>query len=130
MLTKRIKLNLLFKLSYLNSNFALTLGYLKPALSNPALVPRKKFKLGLGQILRKCFLSKNMQLKQGKLKPGYHMIVPIALVVSKNLEMIWATSSSHIIVLTTLKTRDVGLSAIPLGETIEILCVFCNTSQT
>ena len=130
MLTKRIKLNLLFKLSYLNSNFALTLGYLKPALSNPALVPLKKFKLGLGQILRKGFLSKNMQLKQGKLKPGYHMIVPIALVVSKNLEMIWVTGSFHIIVLTTLKTRDVGLSAIPLGETIEILCVFCNTSQT
>ena len=34
--TKRIKLNLLFKLSYLNWNFALTLGYLNPALNNPA----------------------------------------------------------------------------------------------
>ena len=33
---RRIKLNLLFKLSYLNSNLALTLGYLKPALNNPA----------------------------------------------------------------------------------------------
>ena len=33
---KRIK-NLIFKLSYLNSNFALTLGYLKPALNNLAL---------------------------------------------------------------------------------------------
>ena len=32
LLTKRIKLNLLYKLSYLNSNFALTLGYLNPAL--------------------------------------------------------------------------------------------------
>ena len=32
------KLNLLFKLSYLNSNFALTLGYLNPALNNPALI--------------------------------------------------------------------------------------------
>ena len=38
MLAKRIKLNLLFKLSYLNLNFALTLGYLNPALNNPALV--------------------------------------------------------------------------------------------
>ena len=37
LLTKRIKLNLLYKLSYLNSNFALTLGYLNPALNNPAL---------------------------------------------------------------------------------------------
>ena len=38
LLTKRTKLNLLYKLSYLNSNFALTLGYLNPALNNPALV--------------------------------------------------------------------------------------------
>ena len=30
MLTKRIELNLLFKLSYLNSNFELTQGYLNP----------------------------------------------------------------------------------------------------
>ena len=36
LLTKRIKLNLLYKPSYLNSNFALTLGYLNPALNNPA----------------------------------------------------------------------------------------------
>ena len=35
-MTKRTKLNLLYKLSYLNSNFALTLGYLNPALNNPA----------------------------------------------------------------------------------------------
>ena len=33
---KRIKLNLLFKLSYLISNFSLTLSYLNPALNNPA----------------------------------------------------------------------------------------------
>ena len=35
MLTKRIKLNLIFKLSNLHSNFALTPGYLNPALNNP-----------------------------------------------------------------------------------------------
>ena len=58
------------------------------------------------------------------------MIVPIALVISKNFEMIWATGSFHIIVLTTIKTRDVGSSAISLGQTIEFLCVFCNTSET
>ena len=34
---KRIKLNLLFNLSYLNSNFALSLEYLNPALNNPVL---------------------------------------------------------------------------------------------
>ena len=33
---KKIKTSLLFKLSYLNSNFALTLGYLNPSLNNPA----------------------------------------------------------------------------------------------
>ena len=33
---KRIKLNLLFKFSDLNLYFALTLGYLNPALNNPA----------------------------------------------------------------------------------------------
>ena len=32
-----MKLNLLYKLSYLNSNFTLTLGYLNPALNNPVL---------------------------------------------------------------------------------------------
>ena len=36
MQTKRIKLNLLFKLLYMNSKLALTLGYLNPALNNPA----------------------------------------------------------------------------------------------
>ena len=33
---KRSKLNFLFKFSYLNSNFVLSLGYLKPALNKPA----------------------------------------------------------------------------------------------
>ena len=33
-----MKLNLLFKLSNLSSNFALTLGYLNLASSNPALI--------------------------------------------------------------------------------------------
>ena len=35
---KRIKLILLFELSYMNSNFALTLGDLNPAFNNQALV--------------------------------------------------------------------------------------------
>ena len=38
LLTKGTKLNLLVKLSCLNSNFALTLGYLNPVLNNPALL--------------------------------------------------------------------------------------------
>ena len=128
-MTKRIKLNLLFKLSYLNSNFTLTLGYLNPALSNPALVPRKKFKLGLSQILSKGFLSKNMQLQQVKLKPGHHMIVPIVPVIKKNFKMIWATGSFHIIVSTASKTRDAGSSAISLGETIEFLRMLCKQAK-
>ena len=36
LLTVRIKLNLLFNLSYETSNFTLTLGYLNPVLNNPA----------------------------------------------------------------------------------------------
>ena len=44
LLTKRIKLNLLYKLSYLNSNFALTLGYLNPALNNPAQMSLKRWR--------------------------------------------------------------------------------------
>ena len=67
-----------------------------------------------------------MQLKQVKLKPGHHMIVPIAPVIKKNFKMIWATGSFHIIVSTASKTRDTGSSAISLGETIEFLRMFCN----
>ena len=37
LIAKRIKTEMLFKLSNLNSNFALTLGYLNPALNNSAL---------------------------------------------------------------------------------------------
>ena len=37
MQTKRIKTEMLFKLSNLNSNLALTLGYLNPALNNSAV---------------------------------------------------------------------------------------------
>ena len=37
LMTERIKVNLLFKPSNLNSNFALTLGYFNPALNNQAL---------------------------------------------------------------------------------------------
>ena len=33
-----MKLNLLFKLSNLNSDFELTLGYLNPTLNNPAMM--------------------------------------------------------------------------------------------
>ena len=35
---KRFELNFLFKLSDLNSNFTLTLGYLHPAFSNPGQI--------------------------------------------------------------------------------------------
>ena len=38
--TKRIKTEMLFKFSNLNSNLTLTLGYLNPALNNPALGSR------------------------------------------------------------------------------------------
>ena len=58
LLTKRIKVNLYFKLSYLNSNFELTLGYLNPALNNPAQLvvelinERREFASNLDRINR------------------------------------------------------------------------------
>ena len=44
--SERIRLNLLFKLLYLNSNFALTLAYLNPALNNLALMCNKSWTFG------------------------------------------------------------------------------------
>ena len=41
MLTKIIDVDFLSKLSDLKSNFTLTLGYLKPALNNSALVEER-----------------------------------------------------------------------------------------
>ena len=49
MYTKRIKLNLLFNISYLNSNFAQTLGHLNPALDNAALVLTFQWQAQLSQ---------------------------------------------------------------------------------
>ena len=45
LLTERINLNLLFKPSNLNSNFALILGYVNPALNKTALVFNTKVKV-------------------------------------------------------------------------------------
>ena len=42
LLTKRIKLNFLSKPSYLNLHFALTLGYLNPALNNATQTYKQK----------------------------------------------------------------------------------------
>ena len=65
------------------------------------------------------------------LKPGFYVIiriVPIAPVVSKYFETIQTTGaigSFHMIVSIASKARDVGSSAMSLGQTIEFLCVFC-----
>ena len=57
-MTERIKLNLLFKLSNLNSNFALTLGYLNPALNNTAVEP------GTGSIFKDiCNINHRLQAR-------------------------------------------------------------------
>ena len=99
-------------------------------MSNPALVPWKKFKLGLSQILSKGFLSKNMQLKQVKLKPGHHMIVPIAPDIKKNFEMIWATGSFHINRLDSLKDKRRGVVSDISGWDNRIFVRVLQTSQT
>ena len=54
---KRIKLNLLFKPSYLNLNFALTLGYLNPVLNKPAQV----LKLQIGNDVSCIVYIRNIQ---------------------------------------------------------------------
>ena len=64
------------------------------------------------------------------------MIVRIFLispVVSKHFEAIRTTGtigSFHMIASIALKTRHAGSSAMSLGETIEVLRVFVQTSQT
>ena len=60
-------------------------------------------------------------------KPGFRMIVPIALVVSKNFETIRTTGtigSFHMIVSIASKTRGAWSSAKFLGRTVEFLRVF------
>ena len=69
------------------------------------------------------------------LKPGFHMIVPIAPVISKNYKAIRTTDiyiylligSFHMI---ALKTRQTGSSAMSLRETKEFLLVFRKKSET
>ena len=57
-MTERIKLNLHFELSNLNSNFALTLGYLNPALNNTAVEP------GTGSIFKDiCNINHRLQAR-------------------------------------------------------------------
>ena len=68
-------------------------------------------------------------------KPGFHMIipiVPIALVVSKNLETIQMTGmigSFHMIVSIATKTRGAWSSAKSLGRTVEFLRVFSKQAK-
>ena len=51
---KRIKTEMFFKLSYLNSNLGLTLGYLNPALNNSAQSL---------QILHGCAIEKSFRVE-------------------------------------------------------------------
>jgi len=66
---------------------------------------------------------------------GFHMIVQIVLiapVVSKNFEMIETTGmigSFNIILSIASKTRDVGSSAMSLGQTMEFLHMFCKQAK-
>ena len=62
--------------------------------------------------------GKEASLLAGYVKPGFHMIVPIAPVVSKYLETILTTGaigSFHMIVSIASKARDAGSSAMSLG---------------
>lgn len=69
------------------------------------------------------------------LKPSFHMILQIVLiapVVSKNFEMIETTGmigSFNVILSIASKTRDVGSSAMSLGQTTEFLRMFSKQAQ-
>ena len=64
------------KLSYLNSNFAVTLGYLNPAFNNRALVKKKKnWKMKLS--IESIFLDYAESLKF----PQYHKTAKIIIVI-------------------------------------------------
>ena len=84
-----------------------------------------------GKPCKRNWVAKVVFLIQMLLKPGFHMIVrivPITPVVSKYFETIRTTGaidSFHMIVSIASKARDTGSSAMPLGQTIEFLCMFC-----
>ena len=66
-----------------------------------------------------------------QLKPGFHMIVRIVLIVPvvskyfKTIRTTGAIGSFHMIILIASEARDEGSSAMSLGQTIEFLHMFC-----
>ena len=62
LLTKRIKTEMLFTLSKVNSNLALTLGYLNPALNNSALVTNLRARARQSFLLRSDWSTERYKL--------------------------------------------------------------------
>ena len=84
---KRIKLNLLFKLSYLSSNFALTLGYLNPASNNPAQNCNSLLYGVLAVHLSKIKRLQNAAARLVSYMPKHSHITPIRLTAGRVLTL-------------------------------------------
>ena len=80
----------------------------------------------LAAITLKMEISKCSLWESRFIKPGFHIIVPIALVILNNFETIWTTGTIiggfHVIIrVIASMARDTGSSVISLGQTIEFL---------
>ena len=87
--TKRTKMNFLFKLSYLNSNFTLTLGYLNLPFNNPAhgfYIWRKKRPWIF--VVSALFLCAEIKLSSSSGKPASTNIAHAFTLSSDNLSRI------------------------------------------
>ena len=73
--TKRIKLNLLLKHYYLNSNFALTLGYLNPALNN--LTQINHYPVDIYQGNQLLHYPVDRDLSSGQCYPPFEQLGPV-----------------------------------------------------
>ena len=78
-------------------------------------------------------ISKCLLLGGRYIKPGFHMIVLIAPVVSKNFKMIQTTGTigGFLVIAQVIAStaRDTGSSAMSLGQTKEFLHGFCKQAK-
>ena len=102
---KRIKLNLLFKLSYLSSNFALTLGYLNPASNNPAQNCNSLL-YGVPAVhLSKIKRLQNAAARLVSYMPKHSHITPIRLTVGEYSPYNLRSSDGIVLVDPSIKTK-------------------------
>ena len=102
---KRTKLNLLFKLSYLSSNFALTLGYLNPASNNPAQNCNSLLYGVLAVHLSKIKRLQNAAARLVNYMPKHSHITPIRLTVGEYSPYNLRSTDGNVLVDLSIKTK-------------------------